>query len=103
MLPPRHVYSAIVKNESDKDATVTATYEVPAADNTTTTAEAQITVAAGAEGKFEEKTVVAGTATLIGNITSIAVAGGSKVTGPFVSGPTKDFVFTIAADLTIAH
>ena len=101
MLPPKHVYSAIVKNESDKEAVVTAVYEVPAEGNPTTES-VKINVAAGSEGKFYEKTVTVGAAEFVANIVSLAVEGGASVAGPFVSGPTRDFVFTVKGDLTIA-
>ena len=101
MLPPKHVYSAIVKNESDKEVIVTAVYEVPAEGNKATTESVKINVAAGSEGRFEEKIVTFGGAAYISNITSLAVDGGASVAGPFVVSPVRDFVFTVKGDLTI--
>eukprot|EP00744_Colponema_vietnamica_P004769 GILI01007065.1.p1 GENE.GILI01007065.1~~GILI01007065.1.p1 ORF type:complete len:102 (+),score=39.60 GILI01007065.1:47-352(+) len=100
VLPPKHVYSAKVKNTSDKDVEVTATYALPNGTQETVT----INIAAAAEGQFDEKTIDVDTATHIANIVSLAVAGGETVQAPFnVSSPTKGHGFTITSDLKIQN
>eukprot|EP00758_Cryptobia_borreli_P010649 Tbor_TRINITY_DN5589_c1_g1::TRINITY_DN5589_c1_g1_i1::g.12995::m.12995 len=104
MLPPKHVYSAIVKNTGKTDVTVTATYEMPEGKEDITV----IAIKAGEQGTLGEKIVTTGTYQQIGNIKNLhlksACGKESTISSPYnVNSPTKNHVFTIADDLSIKN
>jgi hypothetical protein len=102
-LPPRHVYSATVKNAGGAELKVAVTFTFH--DDSTEIDE--VTIAGGSQASFADKTKEAGSMKTIAHITSVSVSAGGKsasVSHPFnVSSPTRDYVFTVGDDLSIAH
>lgn len=102
-LPPRHVYSAVVKNEGSSEIKVAVTYTFH--DGSTEIEEEPI--AAGGDFTFGDKTKVEGTMTTIAHITEVTAlsqGNSASVTHPFnVSSPTRGYVFTVTDDLSIEH
>ena len=102
-LPPRHVYSAIVKNAGKSDIKVVVTFTFH--DGSTEIDE--VTIVAGAEATFNDKTKEEGSMKTIAHITSLDVSGGGNSTAvahPFnVDSPTRNYVFTVGDDLAIQH
>eukprot|EP00657_Telonema_sp_P-1_P007785 TRINITY_DN27999_c0_g1_i1.p1 TRINITY_DN27999_c0_g1~~TRINITY_DN27999_c0_g1_i1.p1 ORF type:complete len:110 (-),score=55.05 TRINITY_DN27999_c0_g1_i1:191-520(-) len=67
----------------------------------------EVTIAAGAEATFNDKTKEEGSMKTIAHITSVDVTGGensTSVSHPFkVDSPTRNYVFTVGEDLSIQH
>lgn len=98
---PRHVYSAVIKNQTNHDLTVKATYELPkdeGVDHFEVLLPAQGLIA------IPQRLVEDGSCTLTGHIVNLSVTGESlsvELKGPYnVQSPTKDHPFVICATET---
>eukprot|EP00331_Platyophrya_macrostoma_P034745 CAMPEP_0176440192 /NCGR_PEP_ID=MMETSP0127-20121128/20418_1 /TAXON_ID=938130 /ORGANISM="Platyophrya macrostoma, Strain WH" /LENGTH=99 /DNA_ID=CAMNT_0017824657 /DNA_START=55 /DNA_END=351 /DNA_ORIENTATION=+ len=87
---PRHVYSAIVKNQTEHDLTLKATYELPHH----TIDHLEVLIPANGVVSLPQKIITEGTCNLTGHIVELAVTGENiniDLKGPFnVSSPVKD-------------
>lgn len=96
MLPPRHVYTANVRNATSDAVALTVVYELPLAKGTATV---ELSVEPNATAALEQKLVEEGTCTYTAHIVSISATRGEetvKVEGPYnVNSPTKDHPFTV--------
>lgn len=94
---PRHVYSAIVKNDTTHELLLKALYEMPH-DGTDTF---EVTLPPQGVVALPQKIISEGTCNLTGHIVNIAVTGPNvaiELKGPFnVASPTKDHPFIISA------
>ena len=97
---PRHVYSAVIKNQTHHDLQLKATYEMPhgSIDHFEVLIPAQGLVA------LPQRLVTEDACTLTGHIVHISVTGenmSAEIKGPYnVHSPTKDHPFVICATET---
>ncbi|KEG14871.1 hypothetical protein DQ04_00271050 [Trypanosoma grayi] len=96
VLPPRHVYSAIVKNTTSNVMKVKATYGMP---NNAADEEVELSIQPAATVNLEQKVVQVEQMTLTGYIRRIAVEG-AALEAPFsgVTSPVKDYRVEIYAE-----
>jgi hypothetical protein len=95
---PRIVYSAVVKNQTNHDLTLKASYEMPKQQGGE---HFEVLLPANGLAVIPQRLVQDETCTLTGHIISITVVGGgsllSEAKGPFnVSHPTKDHPFLVS-------
>ncbi|RNF06431.1 hypothetical protein TraAM80_03898 [Trypanosoma rangeli] len=97
VLPPCHVYSALVKNTAPIVVKVKATYAMP---NNMADVEVEVPIGPGETTPLEQKTVQVDQMTLTGHICRISVEGGALLEAPFsgVSSPVKDYVVEVHSD-----
>ncbi|KAG8348553.1 hypothetical protein ERJ75_000731000 [Trypanosoma vivax] len=95
VLPPKHVYSAIVKNLTSKAVQVRALYAMP--DNSPDV-ETVLSINAGESATLEQKIVELSTFSATAHIRHVEVVGGAALTAPFdgVASPVKDYLLEIS-------
>ncbi|RNF25130.1 uncharacterized protein Tco025E_02278 [Trypanosoma conorhini] len=97
VLPPCHVYSALVKNTAPHLVKVKATYTLP---NGAADVEVEVPIQPGETASLEQKLLQVKQMTLTGYIRRIAVEGGAVLEAPFtgVSSPVKDYAVEVHSD-----
>ncbi|ORC90794.1 uncharacterized protein TM35_000072180 [Trypanosoma theileri] len=96
VLPPRHVYSARVKNTTSKLVKLHATYAMP---NNMEDVEVSVLIQPGESAVLQQKVVQVEHMELTAHIRCIAVDG-AKLEAPFdgVNSPVKDYSVEIRSD-----
>jgi hypothetical protein len=100
-IPPKHVYSILLKNKAQVEAKVFVEYVMPDG----STEKSEMAAAPGQTVKIPQRTQQSGQVTNTGRIARVSVsAGGRKaeLREPFnVTSPTKDFPITFTNDGTL--
>jgi hypothetical protein len=99
-LPPKHVYSATIRNQTESDVIVTVTFEK----HDHSTEEEKHTLKAGESARADEKHYQSGSATFRGHILKVEASAEGKQSHaleypmPGVHSPVKDVNIAVTAE-----